>query len=101
MIWPGQAFEHDADHCEADEGGDGCRITFEVATETTVTADPCEGSLHDPSFWHDDEAMKVGALDDLDLPASGGDNRSRHFWSLISRVGEDAFDERKTPPHTP
>jgi hypothetical protein len=29
MGWLGQAFEHEADHGEADEGGDGGRVAFE------------------------------------------------------------------------
>ena len=29
-IWLGQAFEHKADHCEADESGDGSGLTLEA-----------------------------------------------------------------------
>ena len=45
--------------------------------------------------------MRVGALDDFDLPTSCGCNRLRHFRSLISGVGKYPFDEGKAPPHTP
>ena len=31
MNWPGQASEHDADHGEAHEGGDGAGVALEVA----------------------------------------------------------------------
>ena len=62
-------------------------------------ADPGEGPLDDPPLWHDDEADGlVGAFDDLDFPAPGRRHDSRHFRPLISRVGEDALDERKAPP---
>jgi hypothetical protein len=33
---PGQAAEHDADHGEANEGGDGSGVALEVAGETPV-----------------------------------------------------------------
>jgi hypothetical protein len=39
-VWPGQAFEHETDHCEADAGCDGCRVAFEVARQTAISADP-------------------------------------------------------------
>jgi hypothetical protein len=32
--------EHDADHGEADECGNGRSVAFEVASQATVTADP-------------------------------------------------------------
>ena len=76
MSWPGQAFEHDADHGETDEGRDGSRIALEVAAEAAVAADPSEGPLDDPSLGQDDETMQLVALDDLDFPAAGlGDGR--------------------------
>ena len=70
MIWPGQAPQHETDHSEAEEGGDGAGIAFEVACEATVAADPGEGVLDDPAFGKDDEAMEVGALDDLHPPCA-------------------------------
>ena len=42
--------------------------------------------------------MKIGTLDDLDLPTSGRSNSLRHFWTLIAAVSENAFDEGKAPP---
>jgi hypothetical protein len=42
MAWPGQAFEHESDHGEADESGNGCRIAFEVACKAAVSANPRE-----------------------------------------------------------
>ena len=101
MAWPCQAFEHESDHGEADECRDTCRVTFEVARQTAIAADPCECPLDDPSLRQDDEAVKVGAFDDGDLPVAGGGNRPGHFWSLISGVGEYLFDEWKAPSHAP
>ena len=43
--WPGQASEHDADHCETNEGGGGSRVAFEVAGEAPIAANPGECSL--------------------------------------------------------
>jgi hypothetical protein len=93
MIWPGQAAQHDADHGEADEGRDSARVSLEVASEATVVADPGERALDDPALGQDDELMQFVALDDFDDPATGGGSGSRHAWSLIAGVGEDALDE--------
>lgn len=50
MVWSGQAPEHDADHGEPDESDDGAGVSFEVALESSVSADPREGALDDPSL---------------------------------------------------
>ena len=97
MVWLGQAFEHEADHGKANEGGDRSRVALEIAGQASIAADPGERPLDDPSFWQDDEAMEIGALDDLDLPASGSGHGFGHFRPLISGVGEDPLDEWKTP----
>jgi len=57
MGWPGQASEHDADHGEPDEGRGASRVALEVAGEAPIAADPCQGSLDDPAFGQDDEAV--------------------------------------------
>lgn len=95
MEWPGQALEHDADHGETYEGRGGSRIAFEVACEASVSADPCEGSLDDPPFGQDDEAMQLVALDDLQLPGARLGDGSSGFRSLVAGIGEDALDERE------
>ena len=79
MAWLGQAFQHEAD-------------------QASIAADPGERPLDDPSLWQHNEAVEIGALDDLDLPASGPGCDVRHFRPLISGVGEDPLDEWKTPP---
>ncbi len=86
--WLGQTFEHDADHCETNEGGDSRCIALEIACKTTVTTDPGEGPLDDPAFGQDDEVTNVAALDDLDLPAAGCGDHISHSRSLIAPVGE-------------
>lgn len=98
MAWFGQAFEHETDHREADEGCDGCGMTLEVPHQSSVSADPGEGPLDDPSFWQHDEAVEVGTLDDLDLPVTGGGHDRGHFRPLISSIGEDSLNKRKSPP---
>lgn len=45
--------------------------------------------------------MKIGSLDDFDLPRARGGDRLRHLWPLVSRIGEYPFDERKAPPDAP
>jgi hypothetical protein len=73
-------------------------VTFEVPRETAIAADRCKRSLHDPTFWQDDEMVKVGSFDDLDPPVAGRGDGFRHSWSLISSIGEYRFNEGKAPP---
>ena len=49
-IWLCQAFEHEADHGEAEERGDAGRIALEIARKPMVSADPREGPFDDPSL---------------------------------------------------
>ena len=93
MAWSGQASEHDADHGEADKGGDGSGVALEVAGQTTVAADPCDRALDDPSLGQDNEAVRIAALDDLQGPATGIGNDLLHFRPLVPRIREDALDE--------
>ena len=76
--WRCQTPEHDADHGETDEGDNGSGITLEVAGEAPVAADPGERSLHDPAFRQGHEAVRVGALNDFQLPAAGRGDGRRH-----------------------
>jgi hypothetical protein len=96
--WPGQSFEHEADHCEAHESGDGSGVAFEVTRQPAISADPGEGPFNDPAFWQDDEAMCVASFDDLQGPAAGVGNHLRHLRPLIASIGEDALDEWKPTP---
>ena len=98
MVWSGQATQHDADHGEAEEGGDGSGIALEVAGEAAVAADPGKGALDDPAFGQDDEAMGIAALDDLQSPRTGLGNNLGHLRPLVAGVGKDAFDEREGSP---
>ena len=98
MVWSGQSTEHDADHSEAKEGGDGSRVALEVAGQAAVAADPGKGALDDPALGQDDEAMGIAALDDFQLPGAGLGDDLGHLWPLVAGVGEDAFDERERSP---
>ena len=93
MTWPCQASEHDADHGEPDEGGDGVRISLEITRQAAIAANPGQGSFDDPSLGQDDEFVQFIALDDLQHPTTGAGSRSRGARSLIAGVGEDALDE--------
>lgn len=95
MSWPGQASEHDADHGEADEGGDGACVAFEVAGEAPIATDPGQGSLDDPSLGQDNEFVQLVALDDLHDPTATRRGDARHARPLISCIGKDALDERE------
>ena len=95
MIWPGQAPQHDADHCETDEGDDGARVSFEVAGQAAIAADPRQRALDDPALGQDDELVQFVALDDFDDPAAGAGRGVCDAWPLIAGIGEDALDEGK------
>lgn len=98
MGWSGQAAKHDADHGEAEEGGDGSGVTLEVAGQAAVAADPGESTLDDPSLGQDDEPMGIAALDDLQAPEAGFGDDFGHLRPLVAGIGKDAFDEWKGPP---
>ena len=93
MRWPCQASEHDADHGQPDEGGDGARVSLEIARQAAIAADPSQGSFDDPALGQDDEFVQFVALDDLDHPMAGAGSGSCDAWSLIAGIGEDALDE--------
>jgi hypothetical protein len=95
MGWPGQAAEHEPDHGEPDEGGDGAGVALEIARQAAVAADPGERALDDPTLGEDDEAMQLAALDDLQRPRAGLGYGRGERRALIARVGEDALDEGK------
>ena len=95
MSWLGQAAKHDADHCEAHEGGDGAGVAFEVACEAAIADDPRQRAFDDPTLGQHDELVQFVALDDFDNPMTGSGGSSRHARSLIAGIGEDALDEGK------
>ena len=97
MSCPGQASEHDADHGEADEGGDGACVSLEIACQTAIAADPRERAFDDPAFGQDDESFGlVGSLDDLDVdPAQDSRHGLLEFGSLITAIGIELQQERK------
>ncbi len=47
------------DHGEADVGDSLAGVTFVVAAQTSVSADPGQGALHDPALWQHHEAAEV------------------------------------------
>ena len=93
--WSGQSFEHEADHGEANESGDGSPVALEIAGEATVAADPGERALDDPALGQDDKAMRIVTLDDREPPGPGCRDRPFHFSALIAGVGEDHCDKGK------
>ena len=93
MTWPCQASEHDADHGEPDECGDGARISLEIARQAAIAADPGQGAFDDPALGQDDEFVQFVALDDLEHPTAAPGCGLRGARSLIAGIGEDALDE--------
>lgn len=98
MIWSGQASEHDSDHGEADESGGGSGIALEVARQASVVTDPGQGSLDDPAFGHDDEAVQLVAFDNFQFPGTRLCDSGGGVRPLVTGIGEDAFDEREHAP---
>src|ERR1700680_1151157 len=102
MTWPCQASEHDADHGEPDEGGDGARISLEITRQAAIAANPGQGSFDDPALGQDDELVggdsshyqlvQFVALDDLEHPTAGAGSGLRGAWSLIAGIGEDPLE---------
>jgi hypothetical protein len=50
--------------------------------------DPGEGSLDDPPFGQDDEAMQLVALDDLPRPGAGLGDGDSSFGPLVPASGK-------------
>ena len=101
MTWPCQASEHNADHREPDEGGNGARVSLEIARQAAIAADPGQGSFDDPALGQDDEFVQFVALDDLDHPTAGAGSGLRGAWFPIAGIGEDALDEGEQAARAP
>jgi hypothetical protein len=93
MGWPSETPEHDADHCEANEGGGGSSVALKIASQAAIMADPGEGTLNDPALGENDEAVQLAAFDNLQLPSAGLGDGSRCLRSLIASIAEDTLDE--------
>jgi len=101
MGWLGQASEHETDHGETYEGGDGASVALEIARQAPVSTDPRERALDDPAFGQNDEAMQLVALDDLQRPGAGFCDGCGQHRSLVAGIGEDARDEGEEAARAP
>lgn len=90
---PCEAAEHEPDHGEADESGDGSRVALVVAHEAAVAADPCQGPLDNPTLGKHGELVRLGALDDLDDPTARAGGRQCGTRSPVAGIGKDARDK--------
>src|SRR5712671_5241987 len=101
MTWPCQASEHNADHSEPDEGGDGARVSLEIARQAAIAADPGQRAFDDPALGQDDEFVQFVALDDLDHPVAGAGCGVCDAGSLVAGIGEDVLDKREQATGAP
>ena len=72
-------------------------LAFEVTSEPAAVArDPGESSRDDPSLGQNAEVMRLGALDDFDLPGADAGDDLGDAWPLIAGIGEELDDRRKS-----
>ena len=84
----GKLAEPDADHGEADEGGDPA-VPLKIAGEAAIAADLAVGALDSPARGHDNDAMPVAAAHDLQRP-SGRFQHARPAMHACRRLPGDA-----------
>jgi len=101
MSWPCQASEHDADHGESDEGGDGACVSLEIARQATIATNPCQRAFDNPALGQDEEFVQFVALDDLNDPTAGAGSGSRDAWSLVAGIGKDPLYEGEEAARAP
>lgn len=81
--------EH-ADVCDKDLGLGGFDGSLEVLCAPSASAQPCEGSLHDPAAGQDLEALGfIRPLDELHCELADLLQGAPQFWSGRATVGED------------
>jgi len=72
---------------------------LEVACKTATAGQPRERPLDDPALrQHDEAAGSLGALDDVQPPATTAAGRISGAWPLVSGIGEDGEDEGEQRP---
>ena len=99
-----------ADQSELEEGKRLAIEALPILGEPSASSEPGEGSLDDPSFGQDDEALGlIGAFEDLNVHAlENGSQRILELRPLISAIGVELQKEgieagdtvaiRSTPP---
>lgn len=70
-------------------------MALEVFAEAAAAAEPGQGTLDDPAFGKNYEAVQLVAFDDFDGPCAGFCDDGSHGLPLIASVSEDALDEGK------
>ena len=66
-----QAMQHDVNHRNADHGFATVGQGLVVLAESTILAEPAEGSLNDPPSRQEDESLLLdGPLDDIEDPVA-------------------------------
>lgn len=79
-----------------DQGDGGAQVLFVVAHEATAAGEPGQRSFDPPPLGNHDGALGLmGALDDLQTPASGFTDLGGGRLALVATIGEDHLDEGK------
>ena len=86
--------EHDADHGEANERGDGCGVALKVASQAAIATDPGKRPFDNPPFGQHLESGNVRSLDDLQSPGTGAPTVNVTGVPRTAVI-KDAFDERE------
>ena len=93
--WIAELSQHKPDRGETQECEGAAIEIFPILGQAPASSKPCEGALDDPSFWQDNEALRViGSLDDFDI-------HLRHYfrhgaakqWALIAAIGVELQQE--------
>src|SRR5437667_12712400 len=91
MVGPAQAGKHEADHRQIDHRFTCMSLTFVVAIEPAVAAEPTERTLHDPASRKYLELVEVGAFYDLNCTTPEFPGVFQQGPG-ITAVGPDVFD---------
>lgn len=96
--WLGQVPEHEPNHGDADEGGNGTRMVLERSRESAVIVDPYQCALDDPGLGPDDQQIEPGAVGVLQRPGDGLGDSDVEPAVLMSCVARAPVDEGDEPP---
>src|SRR5271165_793752 len=93
--------EHDVSHCNIDHCFTRCCISLVVLAVPSVSSEPTEGSLDDPTLWQHDKSFDLcWSQHSLQQPAKGVFDARGQVVSAVGTIGEDhlqPFEPRFEP----